>query len=93
MIEQERQQVEEIIASLKPSALKYETGRAEKNGMSLFDWIVEKEQKKSAAKDKLNTLESQLAFKTQIKNVDSCKPIPGSQFNIVFLSTIRTGRY
>jgi tetratricopeptide (TPR) repeat protein len=74
MTEQERQQVEEIIASLKPSALKYETGRAEKNGMSLFHWIVEKEQKKSAAKDKLNTLESQLAFKTQIKNVNSANP-------------------
>jgi predicted TPR repeat methyltransferase len=71
MTEQERQQIEEIIASLKPSALKYETGRAEKSGMSLYYWIAEKEQKKSAAKDKLNTLESQLASKTQIKNINS----------------------
>ena len=52
MTEQERQQVEEIIASLKPSALKYETGRASKKGVSLFDWILEKEQNRAAAKIK-----------------------------------------
>ena len=52
MTEQERQQIEEIIASLKPSALKYETGRASKKGVSLFDWILEKEQKFAAAKIK-----------------------------------------
>jgi predicted TPR repeat methyltransferase len=91
MTEQERQQAEEIIASLKPSALKYETGRAEKNGMSLFHWIVEKEQKKSAAKDKLNTLESQLAFKTQIKNVNSANPSQ-EQLNSLF-EYYQTGRY
>ena len=70
MTEQERQQVEEIITSLKPSALKYETGRASKKGLSLFDWILEKEQKFAAAKIKPKLDAERAVWKTSHYGTD-----------------------
>ena len=91
MTEQERQRIDEIIASLKPSALKYETGRAKKNGMSLFHWIAKKHQKKPTGKDTRNTFKKGLPPKAQIKNDIIANP-PHDQLDILF-AHYQTGRY
>ena len=53
--------IQKIISSMQPGKLAYESKRAERRGMSLVDWIKEKEYKKLSI-DAKNPPDKQISY-------------------------------